>query len=769
MDQKELRELESQCIQEHAPPCTAACPLHVDVRGVLTVLADENFDAALQILVKRLPFPGIIGRICEQPCRGVCNRKDAGEAVEIAALERACATFGALASPARRIPPRGKRVAVIGGGLNGIMTALQLTRKAHSVTLFEATERLGGALWFTPEDLLPREVLVAELESALRDVDVRLQYPVAAIDLTTLCTEYDAVYLGVGRSATGDFDALLGEVDPVTLATPEAGVFAGGRAIEDTPSFIGSLGSGHRAAISIDRYLQKASLTASRENEGVYTTRLFTNLEGVMPAPAVIPANPALGYTRTEAVAEARRCIQCECMECVKVCSYLQHFGSYPKQYLRQIYNNLSIVMGERHFNILINSCNLCGLCGEVCPEGLNMAPVCRDARQLMVTQKRMPPSAHDFALRDMAFSNSPPAALARRAPGAARSDFVFFPGCQLDASAPEHVMQVYDYLRKALPNVGLLLRCCGAPADWAGRRDLFEESIAGFRADYAALGGGTVILACSTCYQMFKTHFPDVPVVSLWEVFDAHGLPEHSSLPAPLALAIHDPCTTRYERGVQDSARSVLHTLGCKIEELPLNRERTECCSYGGLMWLANRTLAETAVQRRIAEHSADYVTYCAMCRDFFADQGKPTLHVLDLLYERDLPARATRPGPRFSQRHDNRAWLKRSLLANIWEETMGEAQVATTPLHFSEVVATRIDRRLILEEDIRKVMGYVESTGNCFRNPDNGHFLAYYKPANVTYWVEYSPAEDGYTIHNAYSHRMEIVMQPKAQEVSE
>lgn len=769
MDQKELRELESQCIQEHAPPCTAACPLHVDVRGVLAALANEDFDAALQLLVKRLPFPGIIGRVCEQPCRSVCNRTDAGEALEIAALERACATFGTLSGSARRIPSRGKRVAVIGGGLSGIMTALLLTRKAHSVTLFEATERLGGALWLAPEDMLPREVLVAELELAVRDVDLRMRHPVVVPDLEFLRAEYDAIYLGVGSSTTGDFGGLLAEVDSLTLATPRVGIFAGGRATSETPGFIDSLSSGHRAAISIDRYLQKASLTASRDNEGPYTTRLFTNLEGVAPTPAVIPATPVLGYTRAEAVAEARRCIQCECMECVKVCAYLQHFGSYPKQYLRQIYNNLSIVMGERHFNILINSCSLCGLCGEVCPEGLNMAPVCRDARQLMVTQKRMPPSAHDFALRDMAFSNSSTATLARCAPGTERCDYIFFPGCQLDASAPEHVMQVYDYLHKTMPNVGLLLRCCGAPADWAGRRDLFEETVAAFRADYAALGGGTVILACSTCYQMFKTHLPDVPVISLWEIFDTYGLPEHAPLIQPPALAIHDPCTTRYESGVQDSARNVLSTLGCEIEELPLNRERTECCSYGGLMWLANRSLAETVVQRRIAEHPADYVTYCAMCRDFFADQGKPTLHVLDVLFERDLPARAVRPAPRFSQRHDNRAWLKRTLLADVWEEIMGETQTATVPLHFAEAVAARIDRRLILEEDIREVIGYVERTGNCFRHPNTGHFLAYYKPANVTYWVEYSPAEDGYTIHNAYSHRMEIVMQPKAQEAQE
>ena len=74
MDQADLRQLEAQCIQEHAPECTAACPLHVDVRAVLAAVSRNDFDTALTTLKKRLPFPGIIGRICPQPCQAPCSR-----------------------------------------------------------------------------------------------------------------------------------------------------------------------------------------------------------------------------------------------------------------------------------------------------------------------------------------------------------------------------------------------------------------------------------------------------------------------------------------------------------------------------------------------------------------------------------------------------------------------------------------------------------------------------------------------------------------------
>jgi ferredoxin len=279
-------------------------------------------------------------------------------------------------------------------------------------------------------------------------------------------------------------------VDPVTFAASQAGVFAGGSLLQTKTGYspIQSISSGRRAAISIDRYCQNVSLTAARRYEGAYDTRLYTNTFGVEPRPAVSPADPPASYSRTEARAEAQRCLQCECLECVKVCPYLAHFGSYPLKYVREIYNNLSIVMGTRYANKLINSCSLCGLCLEVCPENLDMGTVCLNARQTMVVQDRMPPSAHDFALRDMQFSNSNKFALARSHPGAATSDYLFFPGCQLSASAPRQVEQIYAYLQDKLGDhagMGLMLRCCGAPANWAGRTGLFDEALADLQALY--------------------------------------------------------------------------------------------------------------------------------------------------------------------------------------------------------------------------------------------------------------------------------------------
>ena len=71
---------------------------------------------------------------------------------------------------------------------------------------------------------------------------------------------------------------------------------------------------------------------------------------------------------------------------------------------------------------------------------------------------------------------------------------------------------------------------------------------------------------------------------------------------------------------------------------------------------------------------------------------------------------------------------------------------------------IQQQIEDRLILIEDIQKVINYAEQTGKRMQNKSNGHLLAYFKPHAVTYWVEYTPEGEAFRVHKAYSHRMEI-----------
>jgi glutamate synthase (NADPH/NADH) small chain len=385
------------------------------------------------------------------------------------------------------------------------------------------------------------------------------------------------------------------------------------------------------------------------------------------------------------------------------------------------------------------------------------MADVCLDARQSMVRKGKMPPSAHDFALRDMAFSQSEAFTLARHQPGFQSSQTAFLPGCQLSASSPEHVAACYEHLRTTLPGgVGLILQCCGAPARWAGDEEKFQEALHALDAAWSSLGKPSLITACSSCFKTLKEHLPHISIEPLWPHLDPALLAKAPPEPASRTLAIHDPCSTRGVHEVEDSARALLGKLGIDVVELN-EPGLTTCCGYGGLTLFVNPALADKTVARRAKQSDVDFVTYCAMCRDRFAHQGKRTIHILDLVFANANTDPAARPDPGFSKRQDNRARLKARLLSEVWGEE-GSIVEPSLKLQISEDIRLLLERRMILIEDVRRTIEYAESTGDKLENPTTGRSLASFRSACVTYWVEYSVMGDEFLVHDSYFHRMEV-----------
>jgi NADPH-dependent glutamate synthase beta subunit-like oxidoreductase len=770
MDREQVRRWEGQCIEEQPPACTAACPLHVDARALAVAVAAGDFKKGLALLATSAPLPRILAHVCDHPCQSVCRRLDAGEAVNIGLLERACAEFGG-APPAVRAQPAGaKRVAVVGGGLSGVSAAIRLAIRGYAVTLFEAGPRLLARMRSTDPEVLPPSMIDADL-AVLPRLGVRVQCDSLVsrhsgpFGIDALVASYDAVYLATGpqhfdETSLGLERTQLGrlQIDPLTLATSVAKVFAGGaqRYAPGAYSPVHSIADGNYAAVSIDRFLQGASLSANRDNQGPYVSRLFVNTGGFAAQLAVLPSRNELAYTREEAMQEAARCYPCHCLECVKVCPYLEEYGSYPKSYVRQIYNNETIVMGMRKANRMINSCALCGLCASVCPEHLNMADVCLDARQGMVLSGKMPPSTHDFALRDMAFSQSDAFAMARHQPGFTNSQAAFMPGCQLSASSPDHVVSAYEHLRETLPGgVGLILACCGAPARWAGNEAKVQEATAAMESAWESLGRPRLITACSSCFKSIRKTLPHIAVESLWPHIDLTRLSAPPRAPAN-TLAIHDPCSTRGISQVEQGARDLLLRLGIVPQELNAPGQTT-CCGYGGLMLFANPAIAEKTVQRRAAQSDADYVTYCAMCRDRFAHEGKHATHILDLVFPSGEADPACRPDPGFSRRQDNRARLKQRLLRDLWGEKETPMETPRN-LIFPDEIRQLLEKRMILEQDVRRVIDYAEESGDRIQDQSTGRSVASFRSACVTCWVEYFAQDGDYTVHDAWSHRMEV-----------
>ena len=572
-----------------------------------------------------------------------------------------------------------------------------------------------------------------------------MEFVLETIPTPDVLLGFDAVFWGLDAGLP-TLDAPEGESDG-SLVTGGVG---------DSP--IGWAYDGRRSATMIDRFLQGASLTAGRLTEGPQPTRLFVSTAGHQPLAAVHPADPAEGYSAEEARDEAARCLRCECLECVKVCTYLEHFGGYPRSYAREIYNNSSIVAGERKSNLLINSCMLCGLCTAVCPEDFSMPDLCLSARREMIGRGRMPPSAHEFALEDYTWSQSDAFALCRHEPGTTESSYAFYPGCQLAGSNPEQVEQRLrapawppDRRRGADPR---LLRSAGPMGRPRGPLRI------GHRPARDALG-----VAGTAEAHLRVSHVP--PARHPRSARSRGALPLRGTGERGAARSDggrRAPSRSRPARSVHEQAQPgdagerppVPGSLGQPIEELPLSGETTECCGYGGLQANANPDLARRVAERRGNESPAEFVTYCAMCRDSLASTGKRAIHLLDLLFPGGPdPAARSRPG--WSERRENRARLRERLLADLWREG-GELMEAheAVELVVSPEIQERLDERRILAEDVRKVIEHAERTGDKLCHQDSGRYLASFRPRAATFWVEYSPEGQGFRVHNAYAHRM-------------
>lgn len=117
-------------------------------------------------------------------------------------------------------------------------------------------------------------------------------------------------------------------VDPITLATHIPGVFAGGDMVTGPSTVVEAMAQGHRAAISIDRYLKSQSLPDNRAYEALRRAEVAKieeeEKEGATIKPrAMMPATAAgrrvctfeevnLGFDEETAVREARRCLRCD-------------------------------------------------------------------------------------------------------------------------------------------------------------------------------------------------------------------------------------------------------------------------------------------------------------------------------------------------------------------------------------------------------------------------------------------------------------------------
>lgn len=732
----------AKCFRGDPASCVHACPFHMDIRSFLGQAARGRWGPAYKLLRNATVFPGIVAVLCDQPCRECCQRTVLGdEPIALRNVEAAVLRYAKDRKPETYvIPPKDKRIAVVGAGPAGLSLALNLAQKKFQVTAFEKVNGWGGSLRSHPR--------FAEF-----DADLVLQFSTVAVEfrfgteIESLdeLADYDAVYVATG--AAGNSFGLLESWDKDLLTTAAPKVFLGGELGGAT--LMEGIAQGIDASKIIEIFLQTGKAARPHADFDYESCGRYLEHEGEVSKPLVVASDPD-GYTEGEAKAEAARCLLCDCDKCISACEMLHWFRKDPRRIATEVYSDMGAnpPFSTRKLTREVYSCNLCGFCKSVCPEGVDVGALLQFSRAARLAAGVYPAALHDFWLREMDFTTTE-GAFASAPKGRDSCEYAFYPGCQLGAANPEHVLRSYEFLHESFA-AGIMLGCCGAPAWWAGDEPRLQTNIAETKRLWSELGKPTLVFACATCESLFHLHLPEIPRVSLYELL------ADSDRIAPAALfaeaAVFDPCAARDNHGMEAGVRKLAGKASVTLEEL---KERNRCCGHGGHIRLANPGLYDKITRNRVEVSDKPYIVYCANCREVFASRDKECAHILDLAF--GLPVDSQIPS--LQEKRDNSLRVKKELMKQIrdieFEPEHHEWDALT--LTISDELQKEMDDKLISAAVLKEAIWRAETGDDKFHDEKDGMSIASLVKPVVTYWVQYRETAPGtYAVSCAYYHRM-------------
>ena len=395
-------------------PCVRACPAGLDIPRMIRRIAAGQLDGAMAIVLERIPFPSILGRVCSAPCESVCRRHAFDGAVAICLLKRAVGDAAAVhrerdnstedtahrTGPANDTGEKARRAVVIGAGIAGMTVAWTLASSGWTVTVFEARATAwGGLADESVRERLPNEVLTAEQRRVeALGVEIRLDSAVQGRDrLTQLTDSYDAVVVAAGRNsadlaADAQEESLSGPAS--TTASPVASgagppnlyfVVPPRRGANDTsydpdhyrngsPRAAATVGRATATAKRIDSDVRCFSRDDSTAHTGHrFSSRRHDKYDSKTRDERYAPFSP-VGLSVEEAIAESERCLGCDCAsaeDCelraladqLDVHPSVSRTRSYADGVRREELRSIRAPYGDRTLVLEPEKCIRCGRC----------------------------------------------------------------------------------------------------------------------------------------------------------------------------------------------------------------------------------------------------------------------------------------------------------------------------------------------------------------------------------------------------------------------
>ena len=348
----------------------------------------------------------------------------------------------------------------------------------------------------------------------------------------------------------------------------------------------------------------------------------------------------------------SQACIQCG--KCQDECVFLKEFNIDPKTFAENL-----LKQGHIEDPALIYSCNLCGICGEICPAEIDLKRIFLLLREEMAEQGGEQPLSLQWVKERLEWINKGGFLFST----GEKCENAFFPGCTLSGYNPRLVLETYDYLKNQNSSTGIVLNCCGAPFEGLGAKSEFADTLKTIRAQIEKIGSSRIITACPNCYRIFREYLPGYELTTVYEIMEKGELPKpKTKITGNEHFFLFHSCSIRGEREIQRAIRSLIEKLGFRVTEEAGAGSKIRCCGMGGMVGLSNPVLASIIGAERTEGITHDIVTYCAACRDALV-QFQPCIHLLDLIFNPQWEQAKESQPLEDTQARENLTWLKTEL----------------------------------------------------------------------------------------------------------
>jgi Fe-S oxidoreductase len=271
--------------------------------------------------------------------------------------------------------------------------------------------------------------------------------------------------------------------------------------------------------------------------------------------------------------------------------------------------------------------CTTCGLCGEVCPVGINAGKRVKDLRRLSLKDPEVSNHLDELILLQNTIDQygTPYGTMARAdfSSFKKKSPLVLYIGCvgmSTETEAASHAIRLLH--RMGIDFTLIDEVCCEAVKSETGsiaNPDQIKQNIEKIK----EAGGREVLFLCPTCLKTFLEYNENHRTGLVFETLHSY-LNKHFSFTSLRTdseiVTYHDPCHLGRGLGSYDGARELLKGLGSKFVEMEHHHQESLCCGAGGGVRAFYPKFSRDIARRRVKEGEevkADILlTDCLSCK---------------------------------------------------------------------------------------------------------------------------------------------------------